>query len=512
MAAFTKRGRKDAQPLPRTDTDPTDVDNVMRTIFRRCKKCATEAPSCAALNCGDGTICVQTPPSCDDCASVDCLADPALAGAPKGGKTNVGAIAGGVIGGVILVAVLVFLIWKFCLKGKRQQYQEGDWQEVDLSLEEKVHHQESDFVSRRSARASTHTVASMASSVLTRASNIIQIAYIPGVTNRSGPGSPDVLVPPVPPIPAMSPSTGLSSPYANSEQHYFVPDLRDSMASGMTGMTGMTDARSSFARQSIAPSLARNSVASTVYRQNAIVSPLPAQTIVRGKAAVVSVKSTGSSPAETPGLDTPPVPQIDSKFSTVRVQMPRMGSGASPQSSIRSTATLGPVRALNITKKKSYDGKGYWDTPPRSSQSNYSGQSFHTTSTSETLVPPGRPLTEISLSSTEDGYAHARARRAMDAETSDSESDDDDHSRARRSLLRDSQITDINDTPISLQSPFSDNSTIDSRPDMPQRHTSNSSRLPPMTPIVEEGSKRGSLSNTSKRTQSPFSDDHRTEK
>jgi hypothetical protein len=483
--------------VQRIDTDSTDVENVMRTIFRRCVKCATEAPSCTVLGCGEGTICVQSPPTCDKCASVTCQPDPAFAGAPSGDKTNVGAIAGGVIGGIVFVAVLVFVIWKFCLKGKRQQYQEGDWQEVDLSMEEKVQ-QENDFASRRSARASTHTVASMASSVLTRASNIIQIAYIPGVTNRSGPGSPDVLVPPVPPIPAMSPSTGLSSPYANSEQHFFVPDLRDSMASGTT------DARSSYARQSMAPSLARNSVASTVYRQNAIVSPLPAQTIVRGKAAVVSVKSTGSSPADTPGYETPPVPQIDSKFSTVRIQMPRQGSGPSPAGSIRSTATLGPVRALNITKKKSYDS-----TPPRSSHSNNSNR---TTSTSETLVPPGRPLTEISLTSTDDGVAHARARRAMETDASDSESDDDDHSRARRSLLRDSQITDINDTPISLQSPFSDHSTIDSRPDMPQRHTSNSSRLhaAPMTPIVEEGSKRTSISNSSKRTQSPFSDDNRS--
>jgi hypothetical protein len=503
MAAFTQRGRHAPQRTRAISTDPTDVESVMRTIFRRCLKCSNEAPSCAALNCGDGMICIQTPPSCDACASVACRADPALGGSTNKGTTNVGAIAGGVIGGVVFIAVLVWVIWKFCLKGKRQQYAEGDWQEVDLSLEEKTR-QENDFASRRSARASTHTVASMASSVLTRASNIIQIAYIPGVTNRSGPGSPDVLVPPVPPIPAMSPSTGLSSPYANSEQHYFVPDLRSSMASGMTGVT---DARSSYAaRQSIAPSLARNSVASTVYRQNAIVSPLPAQTIVRGKAAVVSVKSNSTSPVDSPSSETPPVPQLDSKYSAVRIQMPRQGSGPSPGSSIRSTATLGPVRALNITKKKSFDA-----TPPRSSHSNTSGQ---TGSTSETLVPPGRPLTDVSMASTDDGVAHARARRAMEAaELSDSDSDDDDHSRARRSLLHDSQITDIHDTPLSLQSPFSDSSSIDSRPDMPQRHTSNSSALrgaSPMTPIREEGSKRGSLTST-KRTASPFSDDNRSE-
>ncbi|KAF2250007.1 hypothetical protein BU26DRAFT_294130 [Trematosphaeria pertusa] len=486
MAAFTKR----------------DVENVMRTIFRRCIECDKGTPSCAGVTCPSNQICVQIPPSCNVCSHVDCRPDPAVGGSASSNKPNVGAIAGGVVGGVAFIAILVFVIWKFCLKGKRQPYQEGEWQEVDMAAHEKG---EIDFVSRRSTRASTHTVASMASSVLTRASNIIQIAYIPGVTNRSGPGSPDLLVPPVPPIPAMSPSSGLSSPYADSEQHFFVPDFRDSMVSSTT------DGRSSYARTSIAPSLARGSVASTVYRQNAIVSPLPAQTIVRGKAAVVSVKSSGSnSPAETPSTEAPPVPQIDPKHTgqPIRIQMPRMmsGSSVSSQSSIRSIATLGPVRALNITKKKATEV-----TTPKRSPSNASAKTS-STSTSETLVPPMRPLTEISVASTDDGVAHARARRAADVE-SDSESDDDDHSRARRSLLpsgseRDSDITEIQDTPGMLQSPFSDSSTID-RPDLPQRHTSRSSALrAPMTPIAEE-SKRAS--SASKRTQSPFSDDNRSD-
>lgn len=483
-----------------------DVENVLRTVFKRCVKCETGAPSCAAINCSADQICIQVPPSCDVCAHVTCQAadvDPTNANPPKQGP-NVGAIAGGVVGGVVFIAIVVFVIWRFCLKGRRRQYDEGDWQEVDMTAQEKV---DNDFVSRRSTRASTHTVASMASSVLTRASNIIQIAYIPGVTNRSGPGSPDLLVPPVPPIPAMSPSSGLSSPYSTSEQHFFVPDFRDSMASGTT------DGRSSYARTSIAPSLARGSVASTVYRQNAIVSPLPAQTIVRGKAAVVSVKSSGSnSPSDTPGVETPPVPQIDPKHTAqpVRIQMPRMTSTSSlsPQNSVRSTATLGPVRALNITKKK----------PALENMTPKSASSTDTDSTlvsPDTLVPPARPLTDISIASTDDGVAHARARRAGDVD-SDSESDDDDHSRARRSLLRnsssvrDSDITEIQDTPTTQQSPFSDNSTIESpRPNL-QRNTSTSSALrAPMTPIAEESSKRAS--SASKRTQSPFSDDNRSD-
>jgi hypothetical protein len=294
----------------------------------------------------------------------------------------------------------------------------------------------------------------------------------------------------------MSPST-LNSPYSTSEQHFFLPDFRDSMASSMT------DGRSSYARTSIAPSLARGSVASTMYRQNAIVSPLPAQTIVRGKAAVVSVKSSGSnSPAETPGAETPPVPQIDPKHNVqpIRIQMPSSSSDLGRQNSVRSTATLGPIRALNITKKKATPDT----TPPRSSGSG--STSSDNTVTSPT--PAMRPLTDVSLTSTDDGFAHSRARRAGDLD-SDSDDDEDEHARAQRSLLRNSDTTDMSDTPTSLQSPFSDQSSIEpSRPDVGvRRHTSTSSALrPPMTPIAEESSKRAS--SASKRAQSPFTDDY----
>lgn len=450
-------------------------------------------------------MCVQISTTCDVCAYTSCAVDPTFVPEPEK-KPNVGAIAGGVIGGVAAIAILTFIVWKFCLKGKRRPYSEADFQEMDLQEQEKV---ENDFASRRSARASTHTVASVASSVLTRASNIIQIAYIPGVTNRSGPGSPDLLVPPVPPIPAMSPSTGVSSPYSTADQHFFLPDFRDSMASQSTA-----------GRTSIAPSLARASVASTMYRQNAIVSPLPAQTIVRGKAAVVSVKSNTSSPAETPGMETPPVPQIDPKHSnkSLRIQMPGV-MGLSPANSVRSTAQLGPVRALNITKKKSSDLSS---TPSKNSEKSSSFSNDRTAvNTPEVLVPAARPLTDFSVTSSDDGVAHARSRRLGDLD-SDSDSDsDEEHARAHRTLLRNSAsdrdsdaFTDINDTPTQNQSPFTDSSALEPpRPAMSQRITSYDTSLglrTPMTPIVEEApSKRGST--VSRREQSPFSDKHKSE-
>lgn len=75
-------------------------------------------------------------------------------------------------------------------------------------------------------------------------------------------------------------------------------DLRDSTYSNMTD-----------GRLSYAPT--RASVASTIYGKNAVV-PMPAQTVVRGKAAVISVKSNANS---TIGGDaTPPVPSVDPRF------------------------------------------------------------------------------------------------------------------------------------------------------------------------------------------------------
>ncbi|KAF2850416.1 hypothetical protein T440DRAFT_87547 [Plenodomus tracheiphilus IPT5] len=479
-----------------------DIENVFQ-VQKRCVVCPSKgALSCDGLVCPSGQVCVQTSESCDECASVGCQVD-LMADKPPESKTNVGAIAGGVIGGIAAIAIITFIVWKYCLKGKRRPIAESDWQEVDMATQQEK--EENDFQSRRSARASTHTVASMASSVLTRASNIIQIAYIPGVTNRSGPGSPDLLVPPVPPIPAMSPSSGMSSPYSGSEQHFFVPDFRDSMASYSTA-----------GRTSIAPSVAqRGSVASTMYRQNAIVSPLPAQTIVRGKAAVVSVKSTGSSsPADTPGLETPPVPQIDAKHTIkpIRIAMP----GISPASSVRSTAQLGPVRALNITRKKSTD-----ITPPRSAAGSAASADRTLVNTPEVLVPSARPITEYSLASTDDGTAHSRARRgSLASEESDSDSDDE-HKRGQQTLLRnsasdrDSDFTDIQDTPTEKQSPFADSSALEPpRPMMSQRITSYDTARDlrtPMTPIVEESSmsKRGSTA-SQLRDQSPFSDSNRS--
>ena len=263
-------------------------------------------------NCPDGQKCqISIPMDCKSCPRAICVPDEnASAPPPEDNSPSAGAIAGGVIGGLAAIAILTYLVWRFCIKNKRDPY-EGSWQQDAEHAKEGV---EKDFASRRSQRASTHTVNSIASTVLTRASNIIQIAYIPGVTNRATPTSPTVLVPPVPPIPLAHSEAGSHSPY--EDQHFFVPgDLRDSTYSGYSGVSDRT---------SYAP---RSSVASTIYGKNAVVSPLPAQKGNFLKPSLVSVKSrAGSSHSES---STPPVPTVDyEKYENGGAPSPAFSIGA----------------------------------------------------------------------------------------------------------------------------------------------------------------------------------------
>jgi hypothetical protein len=263
-----------------------------------------------------------------------CVADPnapatVASSKPSNSGPNAGAIAGGVIAGLVAIAVATYLVWRFCIKPRRQQFEQEDWIEEGEGETEA----EKDFTRRRDARASTHTVGSIASTVLSRASNIIQIAYIPGVTNRSDASSPGLLVPPVPPIP-IALSSAASTPRFEQE-HFFMPgELRDSTYSGISDRT----------------SYARTSVASTIYGKNAVVSPMATATVIRGKAAVVSVRSNG---ANSPGEMTPPVPSVD--YSKYQSGMARPPSAAFSVGStfLNSASAATQVKPQVVSMKKS---------------------------------------------------------------------------------------------------------------------------------------------------------------
>ena len=200
------------EPVTLSEDSSEDASNVLQTFL-------------PVRPCADDEVCSRVSQSCDSCASNFC-AKTATSGSTTtirnggdGGGANVGAIAGGVVGGVFFIAIVTYLVWRFWVKGRRQEYDQAYVEDEDNPSEKDP----DAFSRRRDARASTHTVGSMASTVFTRASNVIQIAYIPGVTNRN---TQHPSTPPVPPIPAAGSDPG--GPHANQDLIFVPGDLRGS--------------------------------------------------------------------------------------------------------------------------------------------------------------------------------------------------------------------------------------------------------------------------------------------
>ncbi len=383
----------------------------------------------------------------------------------------------------MVIAIVTWLVWKYCIKPRREQY-EDEW-----PGDEKI---DDGFTMQRNARMSTHTVGSIASTVLTRASNVIQIAYIPGVTNRSPPSTPGLLIPPVPPLPfESSASLNVSSPQFGQDQHFFMPgDLRDSTYSGASD----SDGRSSIGRQSMAPSLARSSVATTIYRNNAIINPMPAQTALRGKAAVVSVKSSGTTtPIESPDISAPPVPTIDFE----RHNSPIIArAGTARPVVVRKTSSQSKLSTRNDSSAVS--GITLVNSPDRPS----------------TAEPPSKPRAPH----------HAGDASAFEEVSSDDEAP---KSNPGKSAIRHnrtvSAITEIEDSPTVKQSPF----LAPNSPNLPERHPARAMPAAPghakkgsLSQVIEEATRKasreprhgglgsvGSLGSF-KRDPSPFSDEN----
>ncbi|KAL8693953.1 MAG: hypothetical protein Q9218_001311 [Villophora microphyllina] len=424
-----------------------------------------------------------------------------------------GPIAGGVIGGVFVVCLLTYLVWRFCIKKRREEYEQNEW--ADMKAETEKH--DAGFTMQRDARASTHTVGSIASTVLTRASNIIQIAYIPGVTNRSIESSPDLLIPPVPPIPAASPTMStVSTPQpGQQDQHYFMPgDLRDSTYSGYTA-----DDRTSFARSSMTPSMMRNSVATTAYRDHAVINPVPAQKIIRGKATAVSVKSNEkTSPVDTPRRATPPMPPVDPRH---------IAASSSMNTSSSIVVRAGTPKAVTVTKAPSnHNLKASSPLNPTSLKST-------SPVISESQKPFEKPQRRVSI--------QAPSQQDANPSTVDdaSSSDEDSPSPQEQSLMghgRKLSGSKGGVSPLSWQSPFrSPSSAPDLRHGSPAVSSASSSspeswnkdkqqkhkRSGSLNQIIEEATRRasreprhgglgsvGSIANWRKDGQGPFSDEN----
>ncbi|CAK7269392.1 overproduction-induced pheromone-resistant [Sporothrix epigloea] len=400
--------------------------------------------------------------TCTECPQAYCAIDltmPTPSPNPSSSPST-GAIAGGVVGGLAVIAVVTYLVWKFCIKAKRHHVSKA---EEDGDFDEAIEAEQS-FNARRDQRASTHTVHSVASTVLTRASNIIQIAYIPGVMNRPSPSSPTALVPPVPPIPiAISSASQPSTPAGTEEQHFFVPgDLRDSTYSGFSSFSD-----TSYARTSYAP---RSSIASTIYGKNAVMPP--PQTGMRIKPTMVNLKSSNN--LDPNSFVAPPMPSINyKKFNGTKL---RPISPASSTFSVGSTIlnnasahTATPARPVVVRV-------GSGPTEPSSTGGASSDAEIHPTS------PDGRE--SIAL------ISPVR----------------DDFPLPPRMSTRSSNIgTIIEDSPMPDQGPFSD------PPASPTGTRRNGHSL---SAVIEEATRRASqravAGTSAERERSPFSDENAT--
>lgn len=373
----------------------TEVENTLWTIFKRCVVCPPDTPVCPT--CKSGQICSLIPQDCGTCAYATCIENPAP---PPSKGANLGAIAGGVIGGIAFVAIVVFFVWRFWIKKKRERQDrelEEEWEEDDLAHQKSMH-----FRNTLGDAASTRSRGSLANSILSRASNIIQIAYIPGVTNRNN--STILESSPVPPIPAtLRGSQTPKSPLSNEgDMLFFRPgDLRDSTWSATSslrsGHAGNRDTQ--YTMKSITPSLARSSVASELYQPD--VPALPATTVARAAPRMVSVKSSNSTETMNSSKSPAASTATSSTSTGPQIMMPISGDTPTKQPSMRGKA-----------KKVTVGGKGRF--------------------------PISRQVSEASSS-------HAPARSsplAQKDEPSDDESGDEEHARARKSLLQNDVTVD----------------------------------------------------------------------
>ncbi|PSK42296.1 hypothetical protein B9Z65_4210 [Elsinoe australis] len=395
-----------------------------------------------------------------------CVSNGITTGTPSSGP-NVGAIAGGVVGGVAFVAIATFLVWWFWIRPRRE------FDDYDEDWEEEEHHEDvkSQFREERDQRASVHTVHSVASTVLSRASNMIPIAFIPGVTNRDGTTG----TPPVPPIPAarsFSPSP-LSSQYTAGDAIFFSPgDLRNSAYSS----TSTLDNRKTFiGRPSISPSLARESVASDIYHDDAGANPMPAQQVVMTRPNMVSLKSGNSVPTTSAG-------SVNSDFASAHTSQsisPKVVMPSSGAPSMLSNASFRKPNAVTILKKAG--------GPSGNSR-------FPVRQTSDASTKPS-----------------LRSPLGLDTDI-DTDDDEDPHARARQSLLRNRESNVSSPATSTVTSPFSDEA---SHSDL-QRSASSRYTAGALSAVIEEATRRASRvpnhNGLGGRDTSPFGDEHATEK
>ena len=424
------------------------------------------------------------------------------------------------MGGAGFISILVFFIWLFWIRKRRAQQDRElaeEWQIDEIAHQKRT----VQFNAMHYDATSTRTRGSLATSMLSRASNFIQIAYIPGVTNRNGSGRNSIHAP-VPPVPAAYRTGQTTVPPKSPLSHegdtlfFGIDDLRGSTYSGAssnrdTRYTSNRDTR--YTVHSITPSLARDSVASDVQWDSATTAPMPTSSLPKFAPRMVSVKSSqDSSNSSTPELGTVPnrsSVHVADQVREVPVLVP--GQGVSPSLSVRGKATQ-----IILGKKK---GKGRFPVRGLSDAS-----STTTTTTTTTSTRHHAPLIPSPLGE------------------KDSDSDSDEHARARDSLIQnmdfatppaaqptDSPFFDVTDLPSAAitaasstrPNPYASMASTVGANINGTRYDRGTSRrggsrghIGALSAVIEEATKRASNETSASATKEadPFSDENEVER
>ncbi|KAK9464316.1 hypothetical protein V1512DRAFT_268594 [Lipomyces arxii] len=244
---------------------------------RACISCPSQLPTCPS--CADDEQCQLTLQTCSQCPMTSCVKRAGGSGSSSSSSAqssvvivgterhhsgpNIGAIVGGTVGGIVVAALIVVLFFYFRRRRRTMMI-------ASANSEDSI-----DQAEKPPSRTSRHSIAS---SAVTRASNVIPIAYIPGVINRSNPNSPSSLVPPIPELPAEH-----SNPPSPSYQDaYGVPSPVQSNLRNMSIYSGGT--YDSQADHSIRDSIdIRDSVMTSVSRGPALMTAIRAKPSLVGE-------------------------------------------------------------------------------------------------------------------------------------------------------------------------------------------------------------------------------------
>lgn len=154
-----------------------------------CVICSS-TPSCP--QCGTNEQCSMTSQTCDNCPTTFCetIVDP-VSSTKNLSSAQVGGIAGGISGFIFLVVLLgLFYFFKRYRKNLDADYGFGISEEMkgfsgfDDDITDDPSQQRGYNSRNEQKRMSTHSLSTMTNSVFTKASNVLNIAYVPGVTSR----------------------------------------------------------------------------------------------------------------------------------------------------------------------------------------------------------------------------------------------------------------------------------------------------------------------------------------